>query len=676
MAERSHHPHCACSQCDYERAIADLGLTRRNHITSVADDERNEDLPPPEALQGLVAAVGGRGRGGVKDEWHNFSKVDPHPDPVALANPSLYDGHLARFNRGALVPKGNLPKAGSIPPLGPVEVRTYAHPRTSLGSANYGHTSNSTTVSHQGNPLKRPAPSASASRLIATFTKLPVIILQAIRVRPVVFQATPAPTTSQFTFLYLFHCYMVKDFPSTNKNTRSSSRYPSTEDNDMAFREAMAKLRAKSAGLFKSRHAPQVNAFEGPAGGGKIGPIQHLGLQHDTLGFQQDALNAIAAVQHEMEERGPRMSGVFQQDALNALGIQSETEERTVRMSGVTLVEDQTNIAEGTMFSGIPCIHHRNRNATELPHPSLRNSFRGWGSSSSDCAVDGQSEEADEEVVTANPQEEQAVPIVFPAVRPTVATTSDNRPIFVSSPTREECLTLTPAELDEAMQSDYHTFLQRNHRHVSVYQAGPEDDVADFRSVHDSIHESINESIHEAASIYEMFPDIAPPAPVAPTTAPTNNAAAPMVPVVTPAAAPAMPSRPPPAVPAGPVVAPAIVDIAPAVPTVTTLAAPVFFGAAPVAFTSGPVVEPVVPAITPAAPIVDAVDAPVVPATTSEAPVTAPGAPAAAVASASLAQDLVDSTVEANRPLSKAESIKAHHAWLEGKGLKDSMWAH
>ncbi|KAJ9663949.1 hypothetical protein H2201_005431 [Coniosporium apollinis] len=668
MAERSHHPHCACSQCDYERAIADLGLTRRNHITSVADDEHNEDLPPPEALQGLVAAMGGRG--GVKNEWHNFSKVDPHPDPVALANPSLYDGHLARFNRGALVPKGNLSKAGSIPPLGPVEVRTYAHPRTSLGSANYGHTSNSTTVSHHDLPLR--------FGLIATFTKLPVIILQAIR----------------FTFLYLFHCYMVKDLPSTNKNTRSSSRYPSTEDNDMAFREAMAKLRAKSAGLSKSRHAPQANSFEDPAGGGTIGPIQHLGLQHDTLGFQQGALNAIAAVQHEMEERGPRMSGVFQQDALNALGIQNETEERTVRMSGVTLVEDQTmtaegvedqtNIAEGTMFSGIPCIHHRNRNATELSHPSLRNSLRGWGSSSSDCAVDGQSEEADEEVVAANPQEEQAVPIAFPAVRPTVATTSDNRPIFVSSPTREECLTLTPAELDEAMQSDYHTFLQRNHRHVRVYQAEPEDDVADFRSVHESIHECINESIHEAASIYEMFPDIAPPAPVAPTTAPTNNAAAPMVPVVTPAAAPAMPSRPPPAVPAGPVVAPAIADIAPAVPTVTTLVAPVFFGAAPVAFTSGPVVQPVVPAITPAAPIVDAVDAPVVPATTSEAPVAAPGAPstategapAAAVASASLAQDLVDSTVEADRPLSKAESIKAHHAWLEGKGLKDSMWAH
>lgn len=68
----------------------------------------------------------------------DFSKVDPHPDPVALANPSLYDGHLARFNRGALVPKGNLSKAGSVPPPRPVEARIYSHARTSLGPANYG----------------------------------------------------------------------------------------------------------------------------------------------------------------------------------------------------------------------------------------------------------------------------------------------------------------------------------------------------------------------------------------------------------------------------------------------------------------------------------------------------------------------------------------------------------
>lgn len=405
----------------------------------------------------------------------------------------------------------------------------------------------------------------------------------------------------------------------------------------MAFREAMARLKAKSAGIFKSCYAPQDDSFEGPAGGRTIGPIQHLGLQHDTLGFQQDALDA--------------------------LGIQNGTEERTVRMSGVTLiedqtvvaegVEDQTNIAEGMIFSGTPCVHHRNRTATELPDPSLRNSFHGWDSSSSDYAVDDLSEEADEEVVAANPQEAQAVLTTSHTVRPTVATTSDNRPIFVSSPTREECLTLTPAELDEAMmQSDYHAFLQRNHRHIRIYQAGLGDDVADFQSIHESIQESINESIHEAASIHGMFPDIVPPAPAALTTAPTNNPAAPMVPVVTPAAAPAMPSRAPPAIPAGPAVAPTVAEIASDVPTVTTLAAPVFFGAAPVAFTSGPVIEPAVPAIAAAAPIVDVVDAPVVPATTSEAPVTAPGAPstategapAAAAASASLAQDLVSLT--------------------------------
>ncbi|EON62708.1 hypothetical protein W97_01932 [Coniosporium apollinis CBS 100218] len=426
----------------------------------------------------------------------------------------------------------------------------------------------------------------------------------------------------------------------------------------MAFREAMAKLKAKSSGILKSCFAPQDDSFEDPAGGRTIGPIQHLGLQHDTLGFQQDAINA--------------------------LGIQNETEERTVRMSGVTLiedqtvvaegVEDQTNIAEGMICSATPCVHHRNRTATELPDPSLRNSFLGWDSSSSDCAVDDLGEEADEEVVAANPQEAQAVLTTSHAARPTVATTSDNRPIFVSSPTREECVTLTPAELDEATQSDYHVFLLRNHRHIRVYQAGLGDDVADFQSIHESIHESINESIHEAASIHGMFPIIVPPAPAALTTAPTNNAAAPMVPAVT-TAAPAMPSRTPPAIPAGPVVAPTVNE--------TNSAIPVFFGAAPVAFTSGPVIEPVGPAIAAAAPIVDVVDAPMVPAATSEAPATTPGAPstategapAAAVAPASLAQELADSTDEVDRPLSKAKAVQAHHEWLGGKGLKDSKWA-
>ncbi|KAJ9664607.1 hypothetical protein H2201_005119 [Coniosporium apollinis] len=48
---------------------------------------------------------------------------------------------------------------------------------------------------------------------------------------------------------------------------------------------------------------------------------------------------------------------------------------------------------------------------------------------------------------------------------------SNNDPEVVSSPTREECFTLTPSELDDAMQSDYHTFAQGNHRHVTFFQA-------------------------------------------------------------------------------------------------------------------------------------------------------------------------------------------------------------